>query len=111
MRGVAVEADVRRGFSIGGSLEVVAFGALLGAPVALAFWAARRRWRLPRGAGTAVGLLLLAVLSIFQPPAASSALGATPDSPLATGLLFTAAFGSYGLLLDLLWRWRMPGPT
>jgi hypothetical protein len=99
---------VRRGFSIGGSLEVVAFGAILGAPVALAFWAARRRWRLPHGAGVAVSLLLFAVLAIFQPPSASSALGGTPDSPVATGLLFAAAFGSYGLLLDLLWRWRTP---
>jgi hypothetical protein len=104
MRFVAVEAGIAPGFSLGGSLDVVAFGAILGAPAALVFWACRVRWRLPWGAGAAAGLLLFAAVVVIRPPAASSALASTPDTTLVTTLLFAVAFASYGVLLDVLWR-------
>lgn len=47
MRLIALEAGLRRHFSLGGSLEVVLFGVLLGAPVAAGFWLVRPRLRLP----------------------------------------------------------------
>ena len=106
MRIVAFEAGTNVGFSAGGSLEVVAFGTIVGAPVALVLWACRRRWQLPRWSGTAAGMLLFFILVVFQPPAAKSALAATPDMPLATALLFAAAFASFGVLLDVIWYWR-----
>ena len=106
MRFVALEAGTTPGFSSGGSLEVIAFGAIIGTPVALVVWAYRRGRQLPRWSGTAVGMLLLLVVVAFEPPAAKSALAATPDTPLTTALLFVAAFASFGALLDVIWYWR-----
>lgn len=94
------------GFSSGGSLEVILFGAMVGVPVALVTWSCRSKWRLPIWFGTIVGLVLFFLLAMFQPSAARSALGGTPDKPLWTALLFAAAFVSYGALLDAIWAWR-----
>lgn len=104
MRLVAVDAGLTPAQSVGGSVEVVAFGLLVGAPSALVFWAARARWRLPRGAGLAYGLLLFAALAGFPPAAARSALAATSDSPAATAGLFALAFAWYGVVLDMIWQ-------
>lgn len=106
MRMVAVEAGVTPGFSLGGSLEVVAFGIIVGAPSALVYWTARRNWPLPRWAGVVAGMLLCASLVLLEPPAARSALEATPDTPIVTALLFVMAFAVYGAALDVLWRWK-----
>lgn len=106
MRLVAVEAGVAPGLSLGGSLEVVAFGVMLGAPVALVFWACRAKWPMPLGSGIAWGLLTFTALVALPPPAARSALAATPDAAPTTAVLFALVFASYGALLDLIWRWR-----
>lgn len=42
MRGIAFEAGGSEGFSIGGTLEVIALGVIIGTPVALLFEAHRR---------------------------------------------------------------------
>jgi hypothetical protein len=109
MRVVAWQAGVSASFSFGGSLEVVLFGAMIGAPAALVYWACRRRFDLPQGSGIAAGLLLLAALAAWPPPAARSALGGTPDARPATALAFAAAFATYGLVLDLLWTRNQRG--
>ncbi len=107
MRVVALEAGVNPEFSAGGSLEVVAFGVILGAPVALAVWGCRARWPLPSWTGVAIGVLLFSIMALVQPPAARSALAGTPDSPVLTAWLFGLAFVSYGAVLDALWHWTL----
>ena len=106
MRLIALQAGLVGGFSSGGSLEVILFGAMFGAPVALVTWSCRSKWRLPIWFGIIVALALFFLLTMFQPSAARSALGGTPDKPLWTALLFAAAFASYGALLDAIWAWR-----
>jgi hypothetical protein len=110
MRFVALESGVSVGFSVGGSLEVVAFGAMIGTPAALLFFVLRPRW--PGSspwAGVLCGLLLLAVLAILPLPAARSALRSTPDTPAATATAFGIAFVAWGLTLDYLARCLRPG--
>jgi hypothetical protein len=111
MRLIALETGMATGFSSAGSLEVILFGAMLGMPVALLAWTCRSKWRLPFWFGTIVGLALFLLLAVFQPPAARSALGGTPDTPLWTALLFAAVFVSYGAVLDAIWAWRKSRPA
>jgi hypothetical protein len=101
MRLVALEAGVAVGFSPGGSLEVVAFGALVGAPVALLFFALRA-WRRVRHPwlGVLCGLALFCVLGTIPPPAARSALATTPDTTLSTALVFCVVFVGWGVMLE-----------
>jgi hypothetical protein len=101
MRVVALEAGASPGFSLGGSLEVVAFGAMIGTPVALLFFGFRSRvpsWQ--PWLGPLCGLSLFGVLSAVPPPAARSALAATPDTPAATALAFAILFAAWGLMLE-----------
>jgi hypothetical protein len=101
MRLIALESGLPGRFSPGGSLEVVAFGALIGAPVALVFWVARPRIRIPAPwAGSVLGLLLMGWFSLARPPAARSALAGTPDTPLLTWLGFLSVFVLWGTALD-----------
>lgn len=106
MRFIALEAGMAPGFSSGGSLEVILFGAMFGMPVALLVWTCRSKWRLPFWFGTSAGLALFVILSVFQPPAARSALAGTPDKALWTTVLFAAVFVLYGAVLDAIWAWR-----
>jgi hypothetical protein len=108
MRIVALQADAPPAFSLGGSVEIVLFGAMLGAPVALVFWMCRRRWRLPSGSGVVLALGLFAILAARPSPAARGALAATDDAPFVTAMIFGAAFAAYGLVLELLWRFLRP---
>lgn len=108
MRLVALQADVSPGFSFGGSVEVVLYGALVGTPVALLYWVCRQRVRLPAWAGVTIGLVLFAFLATWQPPSARSALRDTPDAPVATSLLFAGVFVVYGVALEMLWRLKRP---
>ena len=81
--------------SLGGSLEVVAFGAIIGTPVALLFFAVRARvesWSPWLG------------LSAIPPPPARSALEATPDTPVATVLAFGVLFVVWGVGLEYVAR-------
>jgi hypothetical protein len=109
MRGVALEADVPTGFSIGGSLEVVGFGAMVGTPVALLFALVRARVDLSRPwLGAIVGALVFGVLATLLPPSAASALRDTPDAPVATAVSFGVMFVVWGMLMDLLMTARAP---
>ena len=108
MRLIALQAGVSPEFSLGGSLEVILFGIIVGAPVALIVWASRYRFRLPVWSGVIAGLVLFAALATWQPPAARSALGATPDRPIATAAVFAAVFALYGAILDVLWHSKQP---
>ena len=109
MRLVALQANVNPEFSLAGSLEVVLFGIVGGAPLALIVWACRYQFRLPVWTGLTAGLLLFAALAIWPPPAARSALGATPDAPSATAAVFALVFAVYGMVLDALWHSQQPG--
>lgn len=104
MRVIALASGLPGSFSPGGSLEVVLFGALIGFPVALGFFAVRDRVRLRAPyAGAAVGLTTFLVLMIAPPSAARSALAGTPDPAPVTALLFAVLFLLFGVGLD--WRW------
>jgi hypothetical protein len=105
MRFVARESGLDSAFSVGGSLEVVAFGALVGAPIAWLFFAVRPLVRLPvPWAGVLAGCGLFLVLSLVPLPAARSALAATPDTPAATALTFAVVFIAWGWLLERVGR-------
>ena len=109
MRYVALESGISPDFSLGGSLEVIALGALLATPAAFAFLAFRARiQRFWPWAGLAFGLSLFGMLSVIQPPSARSALAATPDTPMATAIAFGVLFATWGLALEFLalspWR-------
>jgi hypothetical protein len=105
MRVIALESGLTGAFSLWGSLDVVAFGALLGGPAALAFFALRHRLRTrARWPGALVGMLLLGGLVVFRPPSATSALAGTPDTPTVTLLGFTVVFTGWGVILEVLHR-------
>lgn len=104
MRLIAWQAGVNPEFSFGGSVEVILFGVVVGTPVALVVWLCRHLVALPRWTGVFAGLLLFAVLSAWPPSAARSALEGTPDAPMATGVVFAAAFAVYGIVLDAMWH-------
>jgi protein-S-isoprenylcysteine O-methyltransferase Ste14 len=93
------------GFSRGGSVEIVVFGALLGAPAALAVLAIRewRGWQHPWvGVWTALALYLAAIAR--PSPSAQSALAASPIPGWQIFLLFGLVFLVFGLWIDLRWH-------
>jgi hypothetical protein len=104
MRLVAWQAGMNSSFSLSGSLEIVLFGMLIGAPVALLYWVCRDRFALPRLAGVGAALGLFAVLAAWPTSSARSALAATPDTPIVTAVIFGTAFLVYGAALEALWR-------
>jgi hypothetical protein len=101
MRVVALESGFDPAFTFAGSIEVVAFGALLGTPLAVFFLIARRRTSRARPwLGIMYGLMVITALAAFQPPSARSALAGTPDTPAATAAVFAALFAAWGLALE-----------
>lgn len=105
MRVLAWLAGGEGGFSRGGSVEIVVFGALLGAPVALAVFAVRhwRGWSHPWvGVWTALALYLGALLR--PSPSAESALLASPLPGWAILGVFGLVFLAFGAWIDLRWR-------
>lgn len=112
MRFVALEAGVSVALSLGGSLEVVTFGALVGTPVALLFFVFRLRVQVWRPwLGLLCGFSLFAVLGALPPPAARSALAATPDTPALTVLAFGVLFVAWGLMLEYFARRLLPSKS
>jgi protein-S-isoprenylcysteine O-methyltransferase Ste14 len=105
MRGLAWLAGSPGGFSRGGSIEIVVFGALLGAPIALAVFAIRqwRRWEHPWvGVWVAVALYLA---SVARPsPSAQSALAASPVPGWQIFLVFGLVFLAFGVWIDVRWH-------
>ena len=93
------------GFSRGGSVEIVVFGALLGAPIALAVFAVRqwRGWRHPWvGVLAALALYLAAVAR--PSPSARSALAASSLPGWQIFLVFGLVFLAFGAWIDLRWH-------
>ena len=93
------------GFSRGGSVEIVVFGALLGAPIALAVFAVRqwRGWQHPWvGVWTGLALYLAAVAR--PSPSAQSALAASALPGWQIFLIFGLVFVAFGLWIDLRWH-------
>lgn len=105
MRLIALEAGLPGSYSPGGSLEVVLFGLIIGAPVALGFQLIRPRIPLRRPlAGLALGSAMLLVLALWPPDSARSAFEGTPDTPGFTLVGFWLLFACWGAFLE----W-MPG--
>lgn len=105
MRFVVLESGLDPGFSFGGSLEVIAFGALAGAPCALVFLLARPRLATSTiWPGVACGVLVFVGMLLLRPPAAQSALDGTPDTPAATFVAFAVVFLAWGLALEFVSR-------
>lgn len=101
MRFIALGAGHPGSFSIGGTLEVLSYGALVGTPVALLFLLFRSRVPIPvPWAGGICGLLLFVALAVLRSPSVQSALAETPDAPLGTMLAFGMLFLLWGMALD-----------
>lgn len=101
MRVIALEAGLPGAYSFGGSFEVVLFGLIVGAPIALAFRLVRPRIPLRRPfAGLALGTVMTVVLALLPPASARSALQGTPDTPVLTFAGFWLLFTLWGIAVD-----------
>ncbi len=105
MRALAWLAGSTGAFSRGGSGEIVVFGALLGAPIALAVFALRqwRGWHHP-WVGVWASLALFAVAVARPSPSARSALAASVLPGWQVLLVFGLVFLVFGLWIDFRWR-------
>lgn len=112
MRVLAWLSGAAGGYSSGGSVEIVIFGALVGTPVALAVFTLRqwRRWR-HGWVGLWTALLLFAALAAMPSPSARSALAASPLSGATILLVFAAVFVVFGLWIDLRWHRQVGRPV
>lgn len=102
MRVLAWLAGSAGGFSRGGSVEIVVFGALLGAPIALALFLLRqwRGWTHPWiGLWTALALYIGALAR--PSPSAQAALASSPLPGWQVLLIFGLVFFAFGLWIDL----------
>jgi hypothetical protein len=107
MSGLALLAGQPLRWSLGGTLEVVAFGGLLGAPLGALYALLRRRAGRPSLVlGAAYGLLALAACVAVPPPAARSAFTGSGSPWLPVLALFGLVFAGYGVLLERLLRGR-----
>ena len=105
MRLVALVSGVPVSFSVGGSIEVIVLGALLGTPLALGYLLLRRRThRTHAWHGLGFGLAAFGMFALFPMPSAESALASTPDSPAVTAVAFALLLGLWGIGLELLGR-------
>lgn len=101
MRWIALEAGLEGGGTWGGTLEVVAFGAIIGTPVALIFLLIRPRLALRAPwVGLLGGSAAFALAAVLPPSSARSALGGTPDTPAFTALTFWALLTGWMIGLD-----------
>ena len=105
MRVLAWLSGSAGGFSRGGSVEIVVFGALLGTPVALAVFGIRqwRGWRHPWvGLWTALALFTAAVAR--PSPSAQSALAASALPGWQIVAIFALVFAAFGVWMDVRWH-------
>jgi hypothetical protein len=105
MRVLSWLAGTAAEFSTGGSVEIVVFGTLLGAPVALGVFLIRnwRGWTHPWvGLWTSLGIF--AALAARPSPSAQSALAVSPVPGAAVFVVFGALFALFGLWIDKRWR-------
>ncbi len=107
MRALSWLAGTPAEFSSEGSVEIVVFGTLLGAPLALGVFLLRnwRGWTHPWvGLWTSLGVF--AALAARPSPSAQSALAASPLPGPAIALVFGVLFSLFGLWIDARWRVR-----
>lgn len=105
MRWIALESGVDPDSSLGGTLEVVVFGASVGTPIAFFFLLLRPLIPLPKPwAGVVGGGLLFAIAATIPTPAARSALAATPDTPAFTAMAFAVALVGWMMALECVER-------
>jgi hypothetical protein len=103
-RGVMVLIALAAGhplrWSWGGSLEIVAFGALLAA-VAVAAWMLLRHLVpvLRRGRGLLFGMILFGIFAVLPPPSAQSAVAGIGQRTLSLAL-FGALLVVFGVLVE-----------
>jgi protein-S-isoprenylcysteine O-methyltransferase Ste14 len=105
MRALAWLAGTSGGYSRGGSVEIVVFGALLGAPIALAIVLLRqwRGWRHP-WIGLWIALALYLGALARPSPSAQAALASSPLPAWTILLVFGLVFVAFGLWIDLRWH-------
>ena len=105
MRVLAWLSGSAGGFSRGGSVEIVVFGALLGAPVALAVFGIRQ-WRGWQHAwvGVWTALAIFAAAVVRPSPSAQSALAASALPSWQILAIFALVFGAFGLWIDARWH-------
>lgn len=105
---IALAAHQEPRFNLGGSLEVLATGILIGLPAGLVFVALRHY--IPGSAvwkGATFGLLLFLTLVLVPPPAARSATTAVGQQVL-TLVLFGVLFVGFGILVEILVQRLLP---
>lgn len=98
---LAAVQGTRPGFTLGGTLEVVATGVIIGVPAGLTLLVGRLRvWRSCRFLGAIGGGLLFSGLALVPPPAARSASTGVSSAVLIVALvLFGTLFVSWGVTL------------
>ncbi len=102
MRALAVIAEREVEFSFGGTIEVVAFGAIIGAIAGAAFVAIKKY--LPGAAplkGMSFGLLAFLTLALVRPPSVERSAAAFEGYLSPMVLMFSAAFLLYGIALAI----------
>lgn len=98
----------RWSWTVGGTLEVLAMGLLLGAPAGVVFAFLERAW--PGGGtgrGALLGLAFFGLLLVVPPPAARAAATSVPSVLVASLLLLALVFALFGLAVE--WLLRIEG--
>jgi hypothetical protein len=91
------------GFSLGGTLEVIATGLLFGSPGALVYAVIRKKIGTPFiWKGALFGLLFFITLVLIPPPAAVSASSGLRNFLHITLTLFGILFVAFGVIVELL---------
>lgn len=112
MRGIALTAMGEVGFSAGGTLEVIAFGALVGMPSGIVFALLKPYLRSnPVVSGIGFGVLVFLAVLITPGDAKKAALGFPDLFPFIIGA-FIGLFVIYGITLSwMVDRMNPPPPT
>lgn len=100
MRGVTLLAGSRPGFSVGGTLEVLAFGAIVGAVAgALYPWVRRVLPAATVVRGLLLGILTLVALALLRVPSVVRSASGFPNLQVEVLLVFLPTFLLFGLAL------------
>ncbi len=100
---IALLGNVTPTWSLGGSVEVIVFGALVGAVVGLVYGAVRAY--LPGSSlvkGVLAGLLLFGVMALLPPPSARSAMAGFDDLLLPVLSMFGVICVLFGVALAMI---------
>ncbi len=95
------------GFTLGGTLEVIATGLLFGVPGGIVYAVIRKRIGTPSiWKGALFGLIFFTILVLIPPPAAVSASSGLHRVLPVTLSLFGILFVAYGVILELLLKMK-----